>query len=184
MQTSNEVNPHSHQHHHDGHTHEHQQDYPKEPQRPTREQLAHINGWGADLDHKNRPAVPMERKPPRFIPPPVDRLPQQSENVEVLVSTERPGITPIFGTAQPPSGLSGMMRRVAFRWAENDRATGCCCWRPTASTWSKAWPRTWPRARCRTCWARWASRPSGSITRLGWSRKHSSPAPWAARWLT
>lgn len=120
MQTSNEVNPHSHQHHHDGHTHEHQQDYPKAPQRPTREQLAHINGWGADLDHKNRPAVPMERTPPRFIPPPVDKLPQQPENVEVLVSTERPGITPIFGTVQPPSGLSGMMRRAAFRWSEND----------------------------------------------------------------
>jgi len=120
MQTSNEVNPHSHQHHHDGHTHEHQQDYPKEPQRPTREQLAHIIGWGADLDHKNRPAVPMERKPARFIPPPVDKLPQQQENVEILVSTERPGITPIFGTAQPPSGLSGMIRRAAFRWSEND----------------------------------------------------------------
>ena len=120
MKTSHEVDPHSHQHHGHGHTHEHQQDYRMEPQRPTREQLAHINGWGADLDHKDRPGYPMERTPPRFIPPHQDRLPEQPQNVEVLVSTERPGITPIFGTVQPPKGLSGMIRRVAYRWAEND----------------------------------------------------------------
>jgi len=120
MKTSHEVDPHSHQHHHSGHTHEHQQDYRMEPQRPTREQLSHIQGWGADLDHKNRPGYPMERTPPRFIHQHEGRLPEQPQNVEVLVSTERPGITPIFGTAQPPKGLSGMMRRAAFRWAEND----------------------------------------------------------------
>jgi hypothetical protein len=120
MQTSNEVNPHSHQHHHSGHADEHQNDYPMVPQRPTREQLSHIHGWGADLDRKNRPAVPMERTPPRFIHAHEGKLPQQPETVEVLVSTERPGITPIFGTVQPPKGLSGMMRRLAFRWSEND----------------------------------------------------------------
>jgi hypothetical protein len=120
MKTSQEVDPHSHQHHHMGHTDQFQQDYPDEPQRPRREQLAHIQGWGADLDRKDRPAVPMERTPPRFIPEPVGRLPQQPQKVEVLVSTERPGITPIFGTAQPPKGLSGMLRRVAFNWSEND----------------------------------------------------------------
>jgi hypothetical protein len=38
----------------------------------------------------------------------------------VLVSTERPGITPIFGTRQPPSGVSGMIRRAAFKTTEND----------------------------------------------------------------
>jgi hypothetical protein len=120
MKTSDQVDPKSHQHHHDGHTHNEQQDYQMEPTRPTREQLSHINGWGADLDRKNRPGVPMERTPPRYTPPPVDKLPQQEQNVEILVSTERPGITPIFGTKQPPSGLSGMMRRAAFRWSEND----------------------------------------------------------------
>ena len=123
METSREVDLHSHQHHgheHRGHTHEHQNDYRMEPTRPTREQLTHIQGWGADLDRKNRPAVPMERTPPRFIHAHEGKLPQQPEHVEVLVSTERPGITPIFGTVQPPKGLSGMMRRAAFRWSEND----------------------------------------------------------------
>jgi hypothetical protein len=120
METSKQVNPHSHQHDHIGHAHEHQNDYPMVPQRPTREQLSHIQGWGADLDHKNRPAIPMERTPPRFIHAHEGKLPQQPETVEILTSTERPGITPIFGTKQPPKGLSGMMRRLAFRWAEND----------------------------------------------------------------
>jgi hypothetical protein len=90
------------------------------PRRPTRQELQHINGWGADLDRKDRPAVPMERTPPRFINQPEGELPQQPERVEVLVSPERPGITPIFGTAQPPSGLSGMIRRLAFKSTEND----------------------------------------------------------------
>lgn len=120
METSRQVDEHSHQHDHMGHAHEHQNDYPMVPQRPTREQLSHIQGWGADLDHKNRPAIPMERTPPRFIHAHEGKLPQQPETVEILTSTERPGITPIFGTKQPPKGLSGMMRRLAFRWSEND----------------------------------------------------------------
>jgi hypothetical protein len=50
-----------------------------------------------------------------------DDLPeQQPVRVEILHSTERPGLTPVFGTAVPPSGLSGVMRRRAFRHSEND----------------------------------------------------------------
>jgi hypothetical protein len=119
-----------HHHHHlhrpdeEGHVHAHahalQGDMAEGPRRPGREELAHIEGWGADLDRKNRPAVPMERMPARFIHPHEGKLPQQPENVEILVSTERPGITPIFGTAQPPKGLSGMIRRAAYKWSEND----------------------------------------------------------------
>jgi hypothetical protein len=108
--------PHVGRHEHD----DHQNDHELVPRRPTREQLAHIKGWGADLDRKNRPAVPMERTPPRFIPAPQDKIEQQVENVEVFVSPERPGITPIFGTAQPPRGLSGMLRRAAYKLTEND----------------------------------------------------------------
>ena len=90
------------------------------PRRPTRAQLAHIQGWGADLDRKDRPGVPMERTPPRFINIPEGDPSPQEEHVEVLVSTERPGRTPLFGTVQPPSGLSGMIRRQAFKLTEND----------------------------------------------------------------
>jgi len=59
--------------------------------------------------------VPMERTPPRFINQPEGDPPQQQEKVEILVSTERPGITQVFGTVQPPSGLAGMIRRLAFK---------------------------------------------------------------------
>ena len=114
---------HDHSHDHD-HDHGHLQAHPSQghlaPRRPSREELSHIQGWGADLDRKNRPAVPMERTPPRFIDAKPGDPPQQQETVEVLVSPERPGITPIFGTAQPPSGLSGMIRRLAFKSTEND----------------------------------------------------------------
>lgn len=105
---------HGHEHH------EHQNDYEMKPRRPSREQLQHIPGWGADLDRKDRPAVPMERTPPRFIHAHGEKLPQQREDVEVFVSPERPGITPIFGTAQPPKGLSGMIRRAAYKMTESD----------------------------------------------------------------
>jgi len=106
---------------HHEHDHAPQGDFATGPRRPRREELAHIQGWGADLDRKDRPGVPMERTPPRFIHQHEGKLPQQEENVEVLVSSERFGaITPVFGTAQPPSGISGMLRRLAFRWSEND----------------------------------------------------------------
>lgn len=113
---------HDHSNEHTGHVHQHplQGDAAEHPRRPSREELSHIKGWGADLDHKNRPGYPMERHPPRFIHPHEGKLPQQPENVEILVSTERPGITPIFGTVQPPKGLSGAIRRVAYKWSEND----------------------------------------------------------------
>jgi hypothetical protein len=38
----------------------------------------------------------------------------------VFCSPERPGITPIFGTAQPPKWLSGAIRRLAYKLPEND----------------------------------------------------------------
>ena len=79
-----------------------------------------IEGWGADLDPRDRPAHPKERTPPRLDNVPWDEPEQQARSVEVFVSTERPGITPVFGTSVPPAGLSGALRRRAFRRSEND----------------------------------------------------------------
>lgn len=90
------------------------------PARQVPARYAHIPGWGADLDHANRPAYPMERMPARLegdhSHPPVP----QAQTVEILQSIERPSMTPLFGTPQPPSGASGMLRRVAFRYSESD----------------------------------------------------------------
>lgn len=79
-----------------------------------------IEGWGADLDPRDRPAHPKERTPPRLEHPPQERLDFQTVRVEVLHSIERPGLTPVFGTSVPPSGLSGVIRRRAFRHSESD----------------------------------------------------------------
>jgi hypothetical protein len=84
------------------------------------QKFAHIAGWGADLDHANRPAYPKERMPQRLQGIHWEHPEQQAQHVEVLHSSERPGITPIFGTTVPPSGLSGMLRGTAFRFSEND----------------------------------------------------------------
>lgn len=82
---------------------------------------SNIPGWGADLDRANRPAVPMEHAPPpRLQGVHWDRPPQQPATVEVLHSIERPNLTPVFGTSVPPSGLSGVIRRRAFRRSESD----------------------------------------------------------------
>ncbi|WP_312510525.1 hypothetical protein [Massilia sp.] len=128
METRNDVSSAANDHHdghhapgehdgqgHVGHVHGH-----IAPRRPTRDQLQHIQGWGADLDRKDRPGVPMERTPPRFINAPESDPVPQEQKVEVLVSTERPGMTPLHGSVQPPSGLSGMIRRGAFKLSEND----------------------------------------------------------------
>jgi hypothetical protein len=79
-----------------------------------------IPGWGADLDRRDRPAVPMERTPARLEGVHWDEPEQQPQHIEVLHSIERPGITPVFGSTVPPSGLSGMIRRRAFQHSEND----------------------------------------------------------------
>ncbi|MDQ3281654.1 MAG: hypothetical protein M3Q69_09600 [Acidobacteriota bacterium] len=76
-----------------------------------------INGWGADLDPANRPAVPHElpsnvqdvRGEVRYWQVPQDH---------VNVSIEHPNITPVFGNAVPPHGLSGALRRYAFNYGE------------------------------------------------------------------
>lgn len=81
----------------------------------------HIPGWGIDADPENEPTYPMKHwtgdDHKRFD---YERAEQQPETVEVLHSNERPNVTRVFGTTSPPSGLSGMMRRFAFRYSENE----------------------------------------------------------------
>ncbi len=103
---------------HDEPGHEHHHSFV--PQTRAGRDMSHIAGWGADLDRKNRPAVPMEHSPPRLEGAPIAPPSQQPERMEVFVSPERPHITPLFGTGAPPAGLSGMLRRAAYKMTEND----------------------------------------------------------------
>ena len=91
-----------------------------EPEARQKQPPSGIQGWGADLDPQVRPAVPMERTPPRFIEPHYEEPEHQPHTVKVFHSTERPGLTPVFGTSAPPSGVSGFIRAGAYRFSEND----------------------------------------------------------------
>lgn len=51
-----------------------------------------------------------------------ERAPQQRQHEEILMSNQRRAITRVFGTSTPPSGLSGMLRRYAFRFSEGSAA--------------------------------------------------------------
>ena len=81
----------------------------------------HIPGWGIDADPENDPTYPMKQwngaDHQRFN----YEKPQQQQpiDVEVFHSIERPGVSRVFGTSTPPSGLSGMIRRFAFRYSES-----------------------------------------------------------------
>lgn len=86
----------------------------------TADKFSHIQGWGADLDIANRPGYPMERTPPRLEGASTTAPEDQPVNIKVFHSVERPGITPIFGTSAPPTGVSGKLRYVAFKLSEND----------------------------------------------------------------
>src|SRR5688572_23491240 len=79
-----------------------------------------VKGWGVDADPENDPAYPMKRRTnlehaglswnrPRI----------QPADVEVLHSNERPNLPATFGDSAPPTGLSGMLRRFAFRYSES-----------------------------------------------------------------
>ncbi len=81
---------------------------------------SHIKGWGIDADPKNDPTYPMKKRTDEEIEGYTwERPPQQPIDIEVLRSVERPNITAVFGTAKPPTGLSGVIRRMAFKKSES-----------------------------------------------------------------
>jgi hypothetical protein len=76
-----------------------------------------INGWGADLDPKNRPSVPKEL-PSDVMTARGDVKHWQKPRVKVFRSNEHPDLTPVFGESCPPSGLSGLLRAYAYQFGE------------------------------------------------------------------
>jgi hypothetical protein len=79
-----------------------------------------VKGWGIDVDLKNDPTYPMKtRNNGEHAGYSWERPTQQPESVEILHSNERPNLSAAFGTSTPPAGLSGMIRREAFKYSEN-----------------------------------------------------------------
>lgn len=86
----------------------------------TEKDFSHIKGWGVDADPKNDPTYPIKnRTNEEHKGYTWNRPPQQPINMEVLHSNERPNVTAVFGTSEPPRGLSGMIRRFAFKYGES-----------------------------------------------------------------
>lgn len=82
----------------------------------TAARAAHVNipSWGIDLPRENRPGVPYEHAP-HAVPGSHWITPvRQVAHRTVLKRADLARLTPVFGTAQPPHGLSGELRRVAY----------------------------------------------------------------------
>ena len=80
---------------------------------------ARIPGWGVDLDPKDRPSVPQEVFDPTFSGAHWEFPERQPERWPRERSIEHKFLTPVFGTACPPRGVSGVLRRRAYaRYSE------------------------------------------------------------------
>jgi hypothetical protein len=79
----------------------------------------HIPGWGIDANPENDPTYPMKHwNGADYERINYEKPPQQPVNMEILHSIERPDITRVFGTSTPPNGLSGKIRRFAYKYSE------------------------------------------------------------------
>lgn len=76
---------------------------------------SHIIGHGADADPARRPGIPRETAP-RIAEGAVSSPPRQQADVMILQDRADDSMPPVFGTAQPPSGLSGAMRKAAYAY--------------------------------------------------------------------
>ena len=83
---------------------------------------ARIPGWGADLDPKDRPAVPQEQFDPQLSGAHWAFPERQPELWPRERSIEHKFLTPVFGTSCPPRGVSGAIRRYAYRYSEGRAA--------------------------------------------------------------
>lgn len=82
---------------------------------------ARIPGWGVDLDPNDRPSVPRER--PGILTGAHWDFPERQEEMWPRErSVEHRFLTPVFGTSTPPAGLSGMMRKFAYKYSEGRAA--------------------------------------------------------------
>lgn len=83
---------------------------------------AAIPGWAVDADPDNDPTYPYRERSKDDHSGEWDRPAQQQSDVEILRSIEHKRLPAVFGTTVPPKGVSGMLRRVAFKYSESNLA--------------------------------------------------------------
>ncbi len=77
-----------------------------------------IRGWGSDLNPATRPGVPMDKAPGIGVEQLYPVFEQQTPHGRVHKSTEHGKLTPVFGNACPPRGVSGLIRDFAYNFSE------------------------------------------------------------------
>ncbi|VII98559.1 hypothetical protein [Arthrobacter sp. DR-2P] len=82
---------------------------------------ARIPGWGADLDPADRPSYPREQ-PGIETGAHWDFPERQPEKWPRERSVEHAFLTPVFGTSTPPAGVSGAIRKYAYKYSEGRAA--------------------------------------------------------------
>lgn len=82
---------------------------------------ARIPGWGVDLDPADRPSYPREQ-PGIETGARWDFPERQPEKWPRERSVEHAFVTPVFGTSTPPKGISGALRKYAYRKYSEGRA--------------------------------------------------------------
>lgn len=79
-----------------------------------------IPGWGVDADPANNPTYPMRNiAEDDKAGMSWERPTQQNPTVKILCSNEHLALPAVFGTPNPPSGLSGLIRGFAFKFSES-----------------------------------------------------------------
>jgi hypothetical protein len=95
----------------------------KPPPAETPDQLrARIPGWGVDGDPADRPSVPKLTFQEDLTGAHWEFPDRQPEKWPRERSIEHKFLTPVFGTAQPPKGLSGAIRRLSYARYSEGRA--------------------------------------------------------------
>jgi hypothetical protein len=100
---------------------------PYRPEKPplaeSSEQLRQrIPGWGVDLDPRDRPSVPKLQFQEDLTGAHWEFPERQPEKWPRERSIEHAFLTPVFGTAQPPKGLSGAIRKLSYARYSEGRA--------------------------------------------------------------
>ncbi len=72
---------------------------------------------GADVSAQERPGVPMEHAPQALTPTAPQQVERQRPRRGIIHAKGRP-MTPVFGTGEPLSGISGLIRRMAYNIRE------------------------------------------------------------------
>jgi hypothetical protein len=83
---------------------------------------ARIPGWGVDSDPADRPSVPKLKFQEDLTGAHWEFPDRQPEKWPRERSIEHKFLTPVFGTAQPPKGLSGVLRRFSYARYSEGRA--------------------------------------------------------------